>query len=79
MYILALLLAGGFVCNLLIRPVAERWFTKSEAAHDRAILQGVTMAPPQAGIGLVLGWLAVGLPLAWGFYMTIAKAAALFS
>jgi hypothetical protein len=28
---------------------------------------------------LPLAWLAVGLPLAWGFYMTILKASVLFT
>jgi MFS family permease len=77
MYILAVLLAIGLVCNLLIRPVPDRWFTTSEGTHDVGIAvsgesgRGVSTA-------LVLAWLAVGIPLGWGFYMTILKASSLF-
>jgi MFS family permease len=77
MYILALLLAGGLVCNLLIRPVPDRWFVRTEA--PRAPLSiSVARAEQGATGALALAWLAVGLPLAWGFYMTILKAARLF-
>ena len=33
---------------------------------------------PTSTVTLVLAWLAVGLPLAWGVAMTISKALALF-
>jgi hypothetical protein len=33
--------------------------------------------PPQT-IALALGWLLAGIPLAWGVYETLVKAAALF-
>jgi MFS family permease len=76
MYILAALLLGGLVCNLLVRPLPERWFTVGEKP----------VAPRVAGTGregslggvALLGWVAVGLPLAWGFWQTITKASALF-
>ena len=35
-------------------------------------------AAPSSLFPLVLAWLAVGLPLAWGVAMTISKALALF-
>jgi len=31
-----------------------------------------------SSLALVLGWAAVGLPLAWGVYQTISKALAIF-
>src|SRR5688500_12840385 len=34
MYVLAGLVVGGFLCNLAIRPVADRWFM-SDAAEER--------------------------------------------
>jgi len=79
MYILVLLLAGGFVCNLLIRPVPQRWFTRSEVPLMPSA--SATLGPVQDGGGWALpaAWLAVGIPLVWGFTMTILKAAALFS
>jgi len=79
MYLLALLLVAGLVCNLLIRPVADRWFTKTEAPPDRSAVAIAGGAAPGFGAPLILAWLAVGIPLAWGFYMTILKAAALFT
>jgi MFS family permease len=78
MYILALLLAAGFLCNLLIRPVSEGWFTKSEVAPADFAVDSPSSAAPGVSAELVLAWLAVGIPLAWGFYMTILKASALF-
>ena len=78
MYILAFLLAGGLVCNLLIRPVPEHWFTTVEPLHGLDLPTIGTGATAKAGLLLPLSWLAVGLPLAWGFYMTVLKASALF-
>jgi len=76
MYILALLLVAGFACNLLVKPVPARWFTTTVGAPPAAAL---TIGRPQgAALPLALAWLAVGIPLAWGFYMTVLKAAALF-
>jgi MFS family permease len=75
MYVLAALLAAGFICNLLVRALDARWF------HARG-----TVAEAPAVIGLPLRftpllapvWLAVCIPLAWGFYQTVIKASALF-
>jgi MFS family permease len=80
MYILALLLAGGLVCNLLVRPVAQNWFTKVESLSPQVAFTTPGAAPSgKLSLPLVLAWTAVGIPLAWGFYMTVLKAAALFS
>ncbi len=92
MYILAALLVGGFICNLLVRPVAAKWFMTDEElkaerqlAHDRAAasaVRGGDAAVSGAGSqsqGLVLAfWLFVGIPLAWGVWVTITKAMVLF-
>ena len=77
MYILAVLLAGGLICNLLVRPVPERLFTTVEPAGvaDPVVLHH-HVGPDAA---LAAAWLAVGLPLAWGFYMTVLTAVKLFS
>ncbi len=80
LYILAGLLAVGFVCNLLIRPVAERWFI-----HDAGPVQAASTQSGSYGIGrgglsgpALLAWAAVGLPLAWGIWITLGKALVLF-
>ncbi len=81
LYILAGFLAVGFVANLLIRPVAERWYMRDDATTQQA--QGV--ADGSFGIGrggltasAAVAWACVGIPLAWGIYVTLSKALVLF-
>jgi len=43
MYVLAGLLVLGFLCNLAIRPVADRWFmSDTEVERERALLRGAS-------------------------------------
>jgi len=91
MYILAGLLLAGFVCNAMIRPVADHHFMSDEQlaeeqklAHDRSAKTEVhadgsekTRAPTPLAL-VVAAWLAVGIPLVWGVTMTLQKAAVLF-
>ncbi len=88
MLILAGLLVAGFLCNLLIKPVAPKWhMSEAEVAEARKLAHEI--APPAAagtqaaGASgpspmVLLAWLAVGIPLAWGVAQTVAKAAVLF-
>jgi MFS family permease len=89
MYILAAFLLGGLICNLLVRPVADRHFmTDAELAAERAKAHETTASTPaQPGTAtatrtspllVALAWLAVGLPLAWGIWITLSKALPLF-
>ncbi len=89
MYILAGLLLLGFVCNALIRPVADRHFMTSEQLTARREYAPQTHQHPAADLGaltretsharwVLLAWLAIGIPLGWGVWMTVRKAAALF-
>ena len=80
MYILAGLLLAGLVLNLLVRPLHQRWFTYTEPAFAAPSLAAAvpTQRTSRSGLALALGWLAVGLPLAWGFLITVTKAAQLF-
>ena len=87
-WVLAALLVVGLVANLLVRPVAARYFMGDEElahekalAHERSIEEfnragAVATATPRAL--LVLAWLAVGLPLAYGIGVTLQKSALLF-
>jgi MFS family permease len=86
MYILAGLLALGFVCNWLVRPVDPKYhMTASELA---ALNAGTTAAPAAvtshatgAGSGsalIVLAWAAVWIPILWGVWVTLQKAVILF-
>ena len=86
MYILAGMLALGFVSNLFVRPLGERWFMKEdELGALRAKSQQGAGAVGSMGIGQwrldatsVLAWLAVGLPIAWGVWVTLSNALVLF-
>ena len=86
-YILAGMLVVGFICNAMIRPVAAKWFMKDE---EVAALQTKAAALPSGpvgshGIGLggldakaLLAWLAVGIPIAWGVWITLQSAVKIF-
>jgi hypothetical protein len=85
MYVLAAMLVGGFVCNYLIKPLADKWFMKDE---EVAALQAQSQAAATRGsMGIgewrlnatsILAWLAVGLPIAWGVWITLSNALVLF-
>ena len=91
MHVLAALLVLGLLCNLLVRPVAAR-FHMSEADLDEARRAasetpvasasnpGVSAASTASNVlaAVPLAWLAVGLPLLWGVWITLQKAAVLF-
>jgi len=89
MFILAALLALGFVCNWLIKPVDPKYAMSAEELAATASKQ--TAATPAAGEpapagaqvggagGLVaVAWLLVWIPLGWGVWVTLTKAVLLF-
>ncbi|MCF4128295.1 OFA family MFS transporter [Methylobacterium sp. SyP6R] len=81
--ILAGFLAAGFVANLLVRPLAERWFMKASelpAAPAAVESQGGADGIGRGGLtpAAILAWAAVGLPILWGVWITLAKALILF-
>ncbi len=90
MYVLAGLLVLGFICNLLIRPVAEKNFmtpaqlaqldAEQHAAAAASAGADVASGSAQASPGWLVAaaWLAVGIPLLWGVWITLQKAAILF-
>jgi hypothetical protein len=84
-YVPAALLALGFLCNALIRPVHAKWHLTVDA--------GKTLGGRTTGFGLggasgigrgyldaeaVLAWAAVGIPLSWGIWKTLENAAKIF-
>jgi MFS family permease len=88
LYILAALLLGGFLCNLFVRPVAtEKFMSEEQLAQERAnahdlaqreqLLAGASDAATPVAL-VILAWLAVGIPLAWGIWTTIVKSLPLF-
>ncbi|MRW90599.1 MFS transporter [Duganella sp. FT80W] len=89
MYVLAGLLVAGLICNLLVRPVADKHFMSDKEladekrlAHERdaAAANGNVVASNgvTSPLTVALAWLAVGIPLAIGIVLTIQKAAVLF-
>jgi MFS family permease len=87
MYVLAGMLVAGFVCNYLVKPLADKWFMKPE---DVAALQNKEGAVGRItsgsfGIGkggldpkTILFWAFVGIPLAWGVWQTLVNAIKIF-
>ena len=80
LYILSGFLVVGFVCNLLIRPVAARWFMRDDDVPMQQATVGGSYGIGRGGFSApaLLAWAAVGLPLAWGIWITLSKAVVLF-
>jgi hypothetical protein len=87
-YTLAGLLVVGFIANLLVRPVDHKWhMSEADVAAAQAKLRsaGTQHETGSFGIGMggftfkaLLFWLLVGVPLAWGVWITLEKALVLF-
>jgi len=89
MYILVGMLVIGFICNLMIRPVADKWFmTDAELAEEKRLAHEKAASSVVTGSGgneqtstftVFLAWAIVGVPLAWGIYKTALSAMKLFA
>jgi len=90
MYILVGMLVIGLIANLMVRPLADKWFMtdaelaeEKRLAHDRAaaaeVGSGSGAAAATSSAVVVLAWAAVSLPLAWGVYKTLVSAAKFFN
>jgi hypothetical protein len=79
----------GFVCNLMIQPVAKKHYmtraqiAEIDAANKPAGGRGEAPVPPPSEVTptwlVAAAWAAVGIPLAWGAWVTVVKAAAIFA
>jgi MFS family permease len=87
MYVLAAMLVAGFVCNYLVKPLADNWFMKPEEVAALQAKQGAagTMTSGSFGIGkggfdskAALFWAFVGIPLACGVWQTLVNAMKIF-
>jgi MFS family permease len=88
MYILCGMLVVGLICNFLVKPVNSKWYMSEEeiAKLQAAGAKGAAGAPSGSfGIGkggldwkAAVFWAFVGIPLAWGVWITLKTAAALF-
>ena len=83
MYILAAFLVAGAICNALVRPVDQKWMMTPEDVASLQPVAQVTARDHEDGaasmdLKVVLAWLAVGLPIAWGIWTTLQTAVVLF-
>jgi hypothetical protein len=91
MYILVGMLVVGLVCNLLVKPLDDKWFmtdaelaAEKKLAHEKAAASEVARHA-DAGhdsvspVVVALAWVAVGLPLAWGVYRTMLSVVKFFA
>jgi len=90
MYILVGMLVVGLLCNLMVRPVDPKHFmTDAELAEEKRLAHEKAAAS-EVGSGsggggqtssaiVLLAWLGVGIPLAWGVYRTALSVAKFFN
>jgi MFS family permease len=87
LYILAVLLLVGMVCNLLIKPVKETaLMSDAELEHEKSLQHETAAMSARAqdaargrfGIVGAAAWALVGIPFLIGVWIAITKAAALF-
>ncbi len=86
LYIMALLLVGGLICNFFVRPVADRHFMdETDLARERALQREdrtaasvSTAARGSFGLAGGLAWVVVGVPFLIGVWIAIGKGARLF-
>jgi MFS family permease len=90
MYVLAALLLVGLLCNLLVRPVAEKhYMTEQQLEDERRISHEKAAAMPKQGTAdtaierhpllSTAAWVLVGIPISYGVWSTLQKAWILFN
>jgi len=88
LYALSGMLVLGFICNLMIRPVDQKWFMSEEQMakihaemHESGKAQTGSFGIGRGGFSVraMFSWIAVGIPIVWGVYMTLLSAMKLFS
>jgi MFS family permease len=86
LYILAGMLFIGLICNYMIKPVDPKWYMSAdEVAKLQAASAKSTASTGSHGIGFggldakaALFWAFVGIPLAWGVWVTLISSAKIF-
>jgi MFS family permease len=88
MYILCGMLIIGLICNFLVKPVNPKWYmSEDEVLKLQAAGAKSAAGAPSGSFGIGKGgldwkaavfWAFVGIPLAWGVWITLKSAAALF-
>src|SRR5246500_1890688 len=85
MYILCGMLVVGLICNLLVKPVNPKWYMSQDEVNKlQAATAGAAVSSGSFGIGkggfdgkAALFWAFVGIPLAWGVWITLKSVATL--
>jgi MFS family permease len=88
LYILAGMLVVGLICNFLVKPVDAKWCMSAEevaklqaasAKSDAAIARG-SFGIDKGGLDWQAAafWAFVGIPLAWGVWITLQSTAKIF-
>jgi MFS family permease len=88
MYILCAMLIGGLICNFLIKPVDHKWHMSADevarlqaaSAKSAGGVQSGSFGIGKGGLDVkaALFWAFVGIPLAWGVWITLQSAVAIF-
>ena len=89
LYIMAIFLIIGFICTVLVRPVHSKYYmSDEELAASKAKLDDKIAAAQESGAlpatkptsagALVISWLIVGIPLAYGTWQTILQTMKMF-
>jgi len=88
MYILCAMLVAGVIANYLIKPVNAKWYmSQEEVAKLQAASARSAAATPTGSFGIGKGgldlqaalfWAFVGIPLAWGVWITLKNAIKIF-
>ncbi|MEZ0231460.1 MAG: OFA family MFS transporter [Methylophilaceae bacterium] len=85
-YVLAGMLVIGFIANMLVKPVAAKYFMSAQElaeekkiAHEKVVVAGEAGAGTGGGKSLaVVMWLLVLIPISFGISSTLQKAWILF-
>jgi MFS family permease len=78
-WVLAAMLAAGLVANLLIRPLdPSRLKQDAPPPAEAGPTADADTTSHATGPALIAAWLSVLAPIAWGVWITLTKAAALF-
>jgi MFS family permease len=86
MYILCAMLVAGLICNYMIKPVDPKWYmSQEEVAKLQAATAKGAAGTGSFGIGkggfdaqAAIFWAFVGIPLAWGVWITLKNAIRIF-
>src|ERR1700738_2857531 len=87
-YILCAMLIIGLICNFLVKPVNPKWYmSEDEVAKLQAAGARSAAGTASGSFGIGKGgldwraavfWAFVGIPLAWGVWITLQSAVAIF-